>query len=427
MNRFSDLFRALGAVAETNPESLPANTNPSQKFRYLDLSAASNGKIDWAAVSEVQYSIAPSRARRVVRAGDVLFGTVRPALQSHGYVDANHWQHLVASTGFSVVRAKEGKSHPRYLFHSLLSQQVRAQAERDAVGSNYPAVNDGDVRKFRIFAPRVEEQAKVADVLDTLDTAIRQTEAIIEKLKQVKQGLLHDLLTRGIDANGELRPPQSEAPHLYKQSPLGWIPKKWDAKELSGFSAAEITYGIVQAGPHIDGGVPYIRTGDMSGDVLSRKALLCASRRIAESYKRSEVRTGDIVMAIRATVGKVLPVPPDLDGANLTQGTARIAPNVRTDSDFLLWSLRSERAKIAIKSEIKGTTFAEITLEALRKVLIAAPTSKAEQGEIGARLEKLFDRIQRESALRDKFSSEKQGLMDDLLTGRVPVTPLLKQ
>ena len=74
----------------------------------------------------------------------------------------------------------------------------------------------------------IAEQVKIAEVLDTLDTTIRQTEAIIEKLKQVKQGLLHDLLTRGIDANGELRPPQSQAPHLYKDSPLGWIPTEWD-------------------------------------------------------------------------------------------------------------------------------------------------------------------------------------------------------
>ena len=70
----------------------------------------------------------------------------------------------------------------------------------------------------------------IAAVLDTLDTAIHETEAIIAKLKAVKQGLLHDLLTRGIDANGELRPPQAEAPHLYKESPLGWIPKEWDAR-----------------------------------------------------------------------------------------------------------------------------------------------------------------------------------------------------
>src|SRR5690606_28997388 len=83
------------------------------------------------------------------------------------------------------------------------------------------------------------EQRAIAQILDTLDTAIRETEALIGKLKAVKQGLLHDLLTRGIDANGELRPPQSEAPQLYKESPLGWIPRGWEVVEVG-----EVLLGI---------------------------------------------------------------------------------------------------------------------------------------------------------------------------------------
>src|SRR5690606_8239754 len=98
-----------------------------------------------------------------------------------------------------------------------------------------------------------------------------------------------------------------------------------------------------------------------------------------------EVRAGEIVMAIRATVGKVLPVPRDLDGANLTQGTARISPNSKTDGMFLLWAIRHSRVQKAIQLEIKGTTFAEITLGALRQVPVAAPLGLEEQIEIGKR------------------------------------------
>ncbi|MNJ44186.1 EcoKI restriction-modification system protein HsdS [compost metagenome] len=270
-----------------------------------------------------------------------------------------------------------------------------------------------------------EEQSVVVDILDTLDTAIHQTQAIIAKLKAVKQGLLHDLLTRGIDANGELRPPQAEAPHLYKPSPQGWIPMEWSVQPLAAYTASEITYGIVQAGPHVSGGVPYIRTGDMSGDALVRESMLCTSRRIANSYARSEVRAGEIVMSIRATVGKVLPVPDDLDGANLTQGTARISPNSKTDGTFLLWAIRHTRAQQAIQLEIKGTTFAEITLGALRQVPIAAPMDINEQHEIAKRLTAIDEWLWVEQEGLAKRLSEKSGLMDDLLTGRVRVTPLL--
>lgn len=320
-----------------------------------------------------------------------------------------------------IIRAKPGVSQS-FIFWTIAHKDIR----QFIAGGTRTKLTQGELRRIEVRAPGEPERAKIAEVLDTLDTTIRQTEAIIAKLKQVKQGLLHDLLTRGIAANGELRPPQSQAPDLYKDSPLGWIPHDWQVQRLGNYMAAEITYGIVQAGPHIEGGVPYIRTGDMSGDRLIKDSMLCTSRRIADSYRRSEVNSGDIVMAIRATVGKVLQVPDELDGANLTQGTARLAPNEQTNVVFLLWAIRHQRAQNSIQTEIKGTTFAEITLTALREVLLAAPVGKNEQCEIGMRMTSCEDSIHQEQRQLEKLRAQKNGLMDDLLTGRVRVTPLLQ-
>ena len=132
-------------------------------------------------------------------------------------------------------------------------------------------------------------------------------------------------------------------------------------------------------------------------------------------------------MAIRATVGKVLPVPNDLDGANLTQGTARVAPNLRTDPSFLLWAIRHHRAQKSILAEIKGTTFAEITLADLRQVSLAAPMDILEQRQIGQKVQACEGSIRSEHRQLEKLRAQKTGLMDDLLTGRVRVTPLLER
>ncbi len=70
-----------------------------------------------------------------------------------------------------------------------------------------------------------------------MDEAIEQTEALIVKYQQIKAGLMHDLFTRGVTPNGKLRPPRSEAPQLYKKSPLGWIPKEWDYQTLDDLLA----------------------------------------------------------------------------------------------------------------------------------------------------------------------------------------------
>ena len=200
---------------------------------------------------------------------------------------------------------------------------------------------------------------------------------------------------------------------------------EWEVKMLRDLVDEDITYGIVQAGPHIENGVPYIRTGDMANDVIDVKTLLRTSIQIAESYKRSTVRCRDIVFALRATVGKVLPVTKELDGANLTQGTAKISPKESIDSNFFLWVMRSSKVQDEIRIDLKGTTFMEITLGNLRKITLALPKKKPEQTVIGEKLEKL-DCLRRSYERHlDKLHSLKTALMQDLLTGKVRVTPLL--
>src|SRR5206468_12436858 len=99
-------------------------------------------------------------------------------------------------------------------------------------GSSYPAVNEGDVRRVRVFCPEKEERWRIAAVLDTVDEAITKTEAVIAKLRQVRAGLLHDLLTRGLDQNGQFRDPIAHA-EQFQDSPVGRIPRDWKVRELN--------------------------------------------------------------------------------------------------------------------------------------------------------------------------------------------------
>ena len=80
---------------------------------------------------------------------------------------------------------------------------------------------------FRLSTDQKPEQTKIAEILSTVDQAIEQTEALIAKQQRIKTGLMQDLLTRGIDENGNLR---SEDTHEFKDSPLGRIPVEWELK-----------------------------------------------------------------------------------------------------------------------------------------------------------------------------------------------------
>ena len=99
--------------------------------------------------------------------------------------------------------------------------------ERDHPEGAEAVSRDRFSRKFPWRLPPLPEQRRIAEILDTLDEAIRKTEQVIAKLQQMKQGLLHDLLTRGIDDNGELRDPDRH-PEQFKDSPLGRIPREWE-------------------------------------------------------------------------------------------------------------------------------------------------------------------------------------------------------
>ena len=135
-----------------------------------------------------------------------------------------------------------------------------------------------------------------------------------------------------------------------------------------------ITYGIVQAGENIENGVPYIRTGDIKNGKIVIKNLLKTSFEIAKSYERSKCVQGDIVMSIRATVGTIAIIPAELEGVNLTQGTARISPNTEIiDRDYLFYCINSNGVQLKIDKQTKGATFREITLSRLRDIEIPLP------------------------------------------------------
>ena len=111
----------------------------------------------------------------------------------------------------------------------------------------------------------------------------------------------------------------------------------------------------------------------MAKSELTLAGMMRTAPHIAESYRRSEVRAGDIVFAIRATVGKMRLVPEDLDGANLTQGTARIAPSEQAITPYLFWALQTQSVVDAIENVTKGSTFREITLGKLRTIPVPLP------------------------------------------------------
>lgn len=190
----------------------------------------------------------------------------------------------------------------------------------------------------------------------------------------------------------------------------------WPSVELQSVCDPErpITYGIVQAGDHVPNGVPYIRVSDMAKPQLTSVGMLRTAEWIARKYARSAVKQGDIVFAIRATVGKMRFVPPELDGANLTQGTARLAPSSKILGRFLFWALQTRGARDAIDAACKGSTFREITLGRLRVIKVPLPPLAEQQRVVNA-LDALQAKVDEARALQSETAAELDAMVPAIL------------
>ncbi len=184
--------KRLGDVADTDPENLGSDTRPHFTFNYIALEDVDVGTL--RSYSEQVFCTAPSRARRRLRKGDILVSTVRPSLMSHMLfnADGDNW---VCSTGFCVVRCREGVSYPGYLYFHMFAERVARQIEALLTGSNYPAINGGDVRALQIPIPEYKEQTAIAAILSDMDAEIAALEAKLAKTRQLKQGMMQELLT----------------------------------------------------------------------------------------------------------------------------------------------------------------------------------------------------------------------------------------
>ena len=186
----------IGELADVDPENLPASTPPGFSFNYISIDDVEGGRL--AGYSEVSFETAPSRARRVVRPGDVLMSTVRPALRGH-LLFASQLPNAVCSTGFAVLRAKRDRCEPQFLFAHLFCDVVGAQLRQLLTGSNYPAVSGSDVRGLQVTCPpTLSEQRAIAAVVSDMDAEITALERRLDKTRAIKQGMMQQLLTGAI-------------------------------------------------------------------------------------------------------------------------------------------------------------------------------------------------------------------------------------
>lgn len=294
----------------------------------------------------------------------------------------------IITSAYDALELERGHD-PRFWAYALLALDLAKYYYSLGAGVRQ-SIKFADFPNDWIATPNENTQEAIANFLDRETTRI---DKLIEKKKRlvvlVDQRRRSEITTEvlGLSRKFTKRKPS-------RSSFIGDIPVDWGDAQLKHLvrPGTSITYGIVQAGPEYEGGIPYIRTGDMKGDELPVSGYPNTSPEIERSYVRSRMEKGDLVIAIRATVGKCLRLPDELIGANLTQGTAKVSPGPKVNRDFMFYSILSAPSQAFFEESSKGATFKEITLDRLRRLVLPLPP-REQQEIIAAKLNRSEERF----------------------------------
>ena len=305
-----------------------------------------------------------------------------------------------------------------YLYHGLQYWDLLQDVDQAIKGAT---LNKEKLKRITLSFPKLtSEQTKITEILSTVNQAIEQTEALIAKQQRIKTGLMQDLLTRGIDKDGNLR---SEETHEFKDSPLGRIPVDWEVAAIEQKLERIIDYrGRTPA--KVESGVPLLTAKNVRDGYINEEPREFIAESAFNSWMtRGIPKPGDVLFTTEAPMGNVALVPEYRIA--LAQRLITLCPKPNELSQaYLFWLLHWKRSTERLELLTSGSTVVGVKQSVFRKVEFSFP-GLAEQQRISVILNSLNRAAENQSNKLTKLRSLKTALMQDLLTGDVSVTPLM--
>lgn len=358
-----------------------------------------------------------NRKKTDLRTGDLVFTRIGALLGKVCIVESWMPEFSILHSA-AMLRANDRVIDPSYLMFFIKSHFFQSQIKNEIQSIGVPDLGLDKIKKFKIDFPAcLNKQRKIAQILSTADAVIEKTRAAIAKYKAIKQGMLHDLFTRGIDPQtGTLRPHPDDAPELYQDSPLGKVPRAWNVKALD-----EITEYVDYRGktpPKSEFGVFLVTARNIKDGFIdyeiSREFIRADAFESAMS--RGKARFGDVLITTEAPLGNVAQI--DREDIALAQRVIKYRGFAgRLNNNFLARFLMADAFQRQLFSEATGSTVLGIKGSRLHKLKIIVP-ELTEQKSISQRLAGIDVKIQTEQNYLAKLQSIKAGLMADLLSGK---------
>lgn len=377
----------------------------------------------WVAISDLHGRIIRETKEQITAAGVnnsnvklVTAGTVLMSFKlSLGRV-AFAGRDLFTNEAIAAFKSR-GEVAEDFLFY-VLPEAVRTTATDVAIKG--ATLNKESLKALRIPYPCKAVQQRIATILTGIDTTIEKTEALIAKYQQIKAGLMHDLFTRGVLPNGQLRPPREQAPELYQETAIGWIPKEWQYELLDKLALRGSGHTPNKNFPEYwNGGIKWVSLADshrLDQLYISDTELQISHKGIQNSSAVLHP-AGIVVLSRDAGVGKSAITTEPMA---VSQHFMCWKCDQKMDNHFLYYWLQFN--KRTFENIAMGSTILTIGLAYFKKMKIACPIELEEQRNIAAKIKASDARIFSLQDELSKLKQQKQGLMHDLLTGKVLVT-----
>lgn len=355
-------------------------------------------------------SVYTSVVKKFVEAGSILFSVRAPV----GKINISDKQYCIGR-GIAGISSKNIDFD--YLYHLLIN--IEDDINKLSKGSTFSSINSTELKTFRIYTPdSPREQQKIASILSTIDKNIELTEQLIAKQKNIKTGLMHDLLSYGIDEKGQIRSPQT---HSFIDKNGIVVPEEWEVDIIGRvfdiYSGSTPSTNIIE---YWNGDINWITPNDLNK--VRHIYINESERKITKSGLKSCSTTllpkHTIVMSSRAPIG-YLAISTNNFCTNQGCKSFIFKDKDKHITEFFLFVLSFYMRKI--KELGTGTTFQEISKTDLLSVKIPFPKEKDEQQRIVDIILKQDQIISEQETKLEKLKSIKKGLMEDLLTGKVRV------
>ena len=292
--------------------------------------------------------------------------------------------------------------------------------QRKSRGTTIQGITKNELQSMSLPLPPLPEQRAIANILDSIDQAIEATDALVSATEQLRDSLLHNLLTRGLPGHHT----------QWKEVPgLGTIPTDWEVRAIGNLANVKGGKRLPKGSSFATSntGLPYIRVVDFRDRSVSLNDIQFLDPHIQESIKRYTISERDVYISIAGTIGLVGIVPAELDGANLTENAAKIVITnpAEISQQFLSSFLDSAAGRSQITTRINALGQPKLALERIRTIEVSLP-SILEQQAISTILESVDESLEEGRRAREGLRKLKESASDALLTGRVRVKEAMK-